>query len=95
MATHSSVLAWRIPGTEQPGVDAMRRTQHHSCDIPDKVSNSEFNFFLKRGWMVKSKLRNILQNNHPIIFLKDQGHKRKETKKLSHAKRRLTRDMTR
>ena len=43
--------------------------------------------------MVKSKLRNILQNNHPIIFLKDQGHKRKETKKLSHAKRRLTRDM--
>ena len=27
MATHSSVLAWRIPGTEEPGEVAQSQTQ--------------------------------------------------------------------
>ena len=29
--------------------------------------------FYKRGWMVKSKLRNIPQNNHPIIFKRSRS----------------------
>ena len=36
MATHSSVLAWRIPGTEEPsGLSSMRlyRVVHDSSDL--------------------------------------------------------------
>ena len=36
MATHSSVLAWRIPGTEEPGgLPSMgsHRVGHDSCDL--------------------------------------------------------------
>ena len=36
MATHSSVLAWRIPGTEEPGgLPSMgsHRVRHNSSDL--------------------------------------------------------------
>ena len=36
MATHSSILAWRIPGTEEPGGLQPRGSQrvgHHRSDI--------------------------------------------------------------
>ena len=36
MATHSSVLAWRIPGTEEPvGLPSMgsHRVGHNCCDL--------------------------------------------------------------
>jgi len=36
MATHSSVLAWRIPGTEEPGgVPSLgsHRVRHYSSDL--------------------------------------------------------------
>ena len=36
MATHSSVLAWRIPGTGEPGgLPSMgsHRVEHDSCDL--------------------------------------------------------------
>ena len=36
MATHSSVLAWRIPGTEEPGglpSMGLHRVRHNSSDL--------------------------------------------------------------
>ena len=51
MATHSSVLAWRIPGTGEPGglpsmgwhrvvtTEASEQQQQHSVDVYPGVSN--------------------------------------------------------
>ena len=36
MATHSSVLAWRIPGTAEPG--GLRRVRHDSSDLAAAVA---------------------------------------------------------
>ena len=36
MATYSSVLAWRIPGTEEPGgllSMGLHRVRHDGCDL--------------------------------------------------------------
>ena len=34
MATHSSILAWRIPGTEEPGgLSSMGRTESDTTDV--------------------------------------------------------------
>ena len=34
MATHSSILAWRIPGTEEPGgLPAVGRTESDTTDV--------------------------------------------------------------
>ena len=34
MATHSSILAWRIPGTEEPsGLPSMGRTESDTTDV--------------------------------------------------------------
>ena len=33
MATHSSILAWRIPGTEEPGGPQSTGSQRVGCDV--------------------------------------------------------------
>ena len=47
MATHSSILAWRIPWTEEPGgLQSMPHTHDHSsfiCDTP-KLSTNQMSF---------------------------------------------------
>ena len=35
MATHSSVLAWRIPGTEEPGSDLAAAAAAAAASIPN------------------------------------------------------------
>ena len=46
MATHSSVLAWRIPGTEQPdGLTSVRshRVGHNCCNLAAAAAVSILN----------------------------------------------------
>ena len=50
MATHSSVLAWRIPGTEEPGgllSMGSRRVGHNGCDLAAAAAgNISQNYFI-------------------------------------------------
>jgi len=51
MATHSSILAWRIPGMGEPcGLPSMgsHRVQHNCSDISDLISEQKQKI-LKRG----------------------------------------------
>ena len=34
MATHSSILAWRIPGTEEPGHESVTEQQPQNMTMP-------------------------------------------------------------
>ena len=40
MATHSSVLAWRVPRTEEPG--GLRSTGHKESDTTERLSSGTF-----------------------------------------------------
>ena len=43
MATHSSVLAWRIPGTGKPGgllFMGLHRVGHHGCNVQQHVTDA-------------------------------------------------------
>ena len=47
MATHSSVLAWRIPGTEEPGgfpSMGSHRVRHDCCDLAAAAAAAELYF---------------------------------------------------
>ena len=49
MATHSSVLAWRIPGTGEPGgllSMGSHRVRHDCCNLASAVL-----FFLFKDWI--------------------------------------------
>ena len=40
MATHSSILAWRIPGTEEPG--GLQSMGHKESDTTEKLSTAKW-----------------------------------------------------
>ena len=45
MATHSSILAWRIPWTEEPGVlqsTGSQRVRYHRSDLAQHILSKEF-----------------------------------------------------
>ena len=49
MATHSSILAWRIPWTEEPG--GIQSTGHKELDSNERLTLS-FSLFLDgAGWL--------------------------------------------
>ena len=53
MATHSSVLAWRIPGTGEPGgLQSMgsRRVGHNQSDLAAAAAESQDNIRKKYGF---------------------------------------------
>ena len=53
MATHSSVLAWRIPGTGEPGgLPSMgsHRVGHDWSDLAASALGSGASLFISRGW---------------------------------------------
>ena len=41
MATHSSILAWRIPWTEEPGGLLSIKKKKNTCDQLEKLSGAE------------------------------------------------------
>ena len=53
MATHSSILAWRIPGTEEPGglvSMGSHRVGHNCCDLTDKSEEKNtILYYIKRS----------------------------------------------
>ena len=57
MATHSSILAWRIPWTEEPGVHGVTKSQirlsthffKHDCSSHNKVQAYVFATVVKPG----------------------------------------------
>ena len=54
MATHSSVLAWRIPWTEEPG--GLQSMGHKESDTPERL---HFHFHLfKRAFLVAQMVKN-------------------------------------
>ena len=63
MATHSSVLAWRTPGTEEPGglpSVGSHRVGHDWCDLA--AEHSEYNIkiiFLKVKWLFENDSHNF------------------------------------
>ena len=53
MATHSSVLAWRIPGTGEPGgLPSMgtHRVEHNSRDLTAAAAAVPYIFGCVRSW---------------------------------------------
>ena len=42
MATHSSILAWKIPGTEEPG-GLQSRGVAEELDMPERLNNTTGN----------------------------------------------------
>ena len=52
MATHSSILAWRIPGTERPdGLPSMgsHRVGHNCSDLAAAAAAGKHNFSSRHG----------------------------------------------
>ena len=66
MATHSSILAWRIPGTEEPGgLPSMgsHRVGHDCCDLaaaaaacPQEACGLTGESSIKHNWIYNFKL---------------------------------------
>ena len=55
MATHSSILAWRIPWTEEPG--GLQSMGHKESDTPERL---HFHFHLfKRAFLVAQKVKRL------------------------------------
>ena len=69
MATHSSVLAWRIPGTGEPGEllsMGSHRVGHDRSDLaaaagPDGITGQSNNYFIKNFHQSVSKSSQKLQ----------------------------------
>ena len=76
MATHSSILAWRIPWTEEPGgLQSMewQRVRHNWRSLAHMHSSSIFNFL--RSHMLFSTVAvpiNTPTNNVPVFLLWDR-----------------------
>ena len=61
MATHSSVLAWRIPGTEGPGgllSIGSHRIRHDKSDLAAAAANTIHNDNLEMDYRPKCKTTN-------------------------------------
>ena len=70
MATHSSILAWRISWTEEPGGLQCMRSQRVGHNLLTEHAHIVFVFPLK---MFHMKLERHLLHNHPNdITLKEQ-----------------------
>ena len=46
MATHSSVLAWEVPWTEEPG--GLQSTGSQESDTTEQLNNSSLSFSLRK-----------------------------------------------
>ena len=58
MATHSSILAWRIPGIEKPGglpSVGSHRVGHDSCDFAAAARNS-----FPRVWKLQGRRKAVV-----------------------------------
>ena len=61
MATHSSILAWRIPGTEEPGVYGVTQSRTRLKQLSSSSSNQKQG---KQMWIARIKMVTTL----PIIL---------------------------
>ena len=51
MATHSSILAWRIPWTEEPGeLQSIVHRGRKELNITEQLTLSLFSFIMWHGW---------------------------------------------
>ena len=69
MATHSNVLAWRVPGTGEPhGLPSMRslRVGHNWSDLAAAVAARTFNV---RSIFLNFEVLNTLLNSRHCVFI--------------------------
>ena len=64
MATHSNILAWKIPWTEEPGRLQSMESQEIRHDLatnpppaPPAPGKPSFNFFLKQNFLQRARDR--------------------------------------
>ena len=65
MATHSSVLAWRIPWTEEPG--GLQSMGHKESDTTERL---HFHFIKLRLFLSVFSLWNFLNQERVFYFVK-------------------------
>ena len=63
MATHSSILAWRIPGTEEPGGLPSMGSHRVGCDLAAAAASD-----VHRGWTVRQRFPAHLTSLCCIVF---------------------------
>ena len=78
MATHSSILAWRIPWTEEPGGQQSMGLQRVRHDLGAKTATTTQNVFCKEGVrefesFFKSLEKKRLREDSNRVF-KSQNH---------------------
>ena len=69
MATRSSILAWRIPGTEEPGGLQSVGSQRVRHDQSDLACSSQFKYFLPQFIMQTSPAQ------HHLMYVLAEKHK--------------------
>ena len=59
MATHSSILAWRIPWTEEPGGLQSRGSQRVRHDQSDIAHKAGLGYTSRVDWLLSSELQEV------------------------------------
>ena len=54
MATHSSILAWRIPWTEEPGELQSRPWGHKEADMTEELTHTQYSSPLMPSFFIFS-----------------------------------------
>ena len=57
MASHSSILAWRIPWTEEPG--GLQSTGSQELDTTEQLTLSPFTLHINRSFVMSSKINTV------------------------------------
>ena len=89
MATHSSVLTWRIPGTGEPcGLPSMgsHRVGHNWSDLATKQANLQWSMYLSTGWFGATKVWKRRQERESNRVMEEEdrvwrGHEGRETER--------------
>ena len=82
MATHSSILAWRIPGTEEPG--GLQSVGHKESDTTEHAVSKKWYPRITRHLTLKTRhltLKTKVQTKYKIQTAK------KETRRMERRKR--------
>ena len=79
MATHSSILAWRIPGTEEPNVLASMKSHRVRHNWSDLAAAAECMYVIKKvKWT--NLLRCSVQFSHSVVSYSLRPHESQHTR---------------
>ena len=67
METHSSILAWRIPCTEDPGILQSMRPQRVGQDLVTFTNTHTQTFSIFQGFPVVSVVKNLRANADTLV----------------------------